>query len=178
MNTALTIPGFGLPAVSHCGVCGRTLTDPVSIAAGIGPVCAHKHGNEGGFEQRDELDPFDPETMDITTRRLADETPVFNIPQRHKHHSPTGMEFGYAGSGPADFALNILALFVAHGVYREPLDGKVRCWDGTIVSGIAWDLHQQFKADVIARLPREGGVITGDSIRAWFAAHTFEAVRS
>ena len=25
-----------------CGVCGRTLTDPESIAAGIGPVCASK----------------------------------------------------------------------------------------------------------------------------------------
>ncbi len=27
-----------------CGVCGRTLTDPDSIAAGIGPICAEKKG--------------------------------------------------------------------------------------------------------------------------------------
>ena len=29
---------------SHCCVCGRTLTDPVSILTGIGPVCADKNG--------------------------------------------------------------------------------------------------------------------------------------
>lgn len=28
----------------NCGCCGRELTDPVSIAAGIGPVCASKWG--------------------------------------------------------------------------------------------------------------------------------------
>jgi hypothetical protein len=27
-----------------CGCCGRTLTDPVSVAAGIGPVCAENFG--------------------------------------------------------------------------------------------------------------------------------------
>lgn len=30
--------------LGSCGVCGRTLTDPESIAAGIGPVCAGKSG--------------------------------------------------------------------------------------------------------------------------------------
>lgn len=28
--------------LGRCGVCGRTLTDPESIAAGIGPICAAK----------------------------------------------------------------------------------------------------------------------------------------
>ena len=30
--------------LGHCGVCGRTLTDPNSIALGIGPVCAGRMG--------------------------------------------------------------------------------------------------------------------------------------
>lgn len=30
--------------LGHCGVCGRTLTDPDSINAGIGPICAGKMG--------------------------------------------------------------------------------------------------------------------------------------
>lgn len=30
--------------IGACGICGRTLTDPDSIAAGIGPVCAGKAG--------------------------------------------------------------------------------------------------------------------------------------
>lgn len=29
-------------ATGRCSVCGRTLTDPVSIEAGIGPICAEK----------------------------------------------------------------------------------------------------------------------------------------
>lgn len=30
--------------LGHCGVCGRTLTDPDSIDRGIGPVCAERMG--------------------------------------------------------------------------------------------------------------------------------------
>lgn len=30
--------------LGHCGICGRTLTDPDSIANGIGPVCAGRVG--------------------------------------------------------------------------------------------------------------------------------------
>lgn len=186
--TALTIPAFNVPAVSSCNVCGRVLTNPDSIEAGIGPICAHKHGRDDEFEERIELDPFDPATMDITCRRLNDrgETPVFNIRQRHKHHSPSGMEFGYAGSGPADFAINVLALFlpvhpdaVSEGSYDEfiayergapPRHSKTTCWDSTDVSSDAWVLHQPFKEAFIARLPREGGVIRGDVIRSWIRA--------
>jgi len=29
---------------SHCGICGLTLENPESIAAGIGPICAEKYG--------------------------------------------------------------------------------------------------------------------------------------
>lgn len=59
-------------------------------------------------------------------------------------------EWGYGGSGPADFALNVLALFV------PPPE--------------AWHLHQRYKAAVIARLPRLGGTITAESVRAWIRA--------
>jgi hypothetical protein len=31
-------------ATGNCSCCGRELTDPASIAAGIGPVCAEKYG--------------------------------------------------------------------------------------------------------------------------------------
>lgn len=74
----------------------------------------------------------------------------FSIPQEIVFHSPTGMEWGYPGSGPADFALNILARFVD----RER----------------AWDLHQEFKRTFVAPLPLEGGTIRAAEIRAWLAA--------
>lgn len=128
------------------------------------------------------IDPFDPQTMDITCRRLPEkgEPAVFNIRQRHRHHSPTGMEYGYLGSGPADFALNVLALFL-------PIDGEeertewgdddvamsapnaMALWDGTAVSNEAWDLHHRFKEAFVAALPRAGGTIPGKAIRHWIS---------
>ncbi len=114
---------------------------------------------------------WDAATMDIRCERRDDGT-HFNIAQRVRHHSPTGMEWGYAGSGPADFALNILDLFLPVG--EDGWEG-VRCWDKHVVSRIAWSLHQEFKFAVIAALPYEGGTISGGRIRAWIAAKTATA---
>jgi hypothetical protein len=54
-----------------------------------------------------------------------------------RNHSPTGFEWGYAGSGPAQLAL---ALLMAH------LGNEAR----------ALELYQRFKFHVVAGLPREG----------------------
>lgn len=37
-------------------------------------------------------------------------------------------------------------------------------------------LHQEFKRDVVAALPPEGGTIRAADIRAWLAAHPVEPV--
>lgn len=52
------------------------------------------------------------------------------------NHSPTGFEWGYGGSGPAQLALAILA---------DCLEDDER----------ALDLHQGFKSYVVARLPEK-----------------------
>jgi hypothetical protein len=51
-------------------------------------------------------------------------------------HSPTGLEWGYPGSGPAQTALAILA--------------------DAVGDRLAVPLHQEFKRDFIAGAPREG----------------------
>lgn len=71
--------------------------------------------------------------------------------QRIWNHSPTGFNWGYEGSGPAQLAL---ALLLAAGV--EP-NRAVR-------------LHQEFKRDCIARLP-EGPFELELDIAAWADAH-------
>jgi len=53
------------------------------------------------------------------------------------NHSPTGFEWGYAGSGPAQLALALLA---------DALGDDAR----------ALRLHQEFKFRVVTRLPRNG----------------------
>jgi hypothetical protein len=61
------------------------------------------------------------------------------------NHSPTGFEFGYGGSGPAQLALAILADC---------------CGDKLAVT-----YHQPFKWAVVARIPAEGGSLTATFVR-------------
>ena len=61
------------------------------------------------------------------------------------NHSPTGLEWGYAGSGPAQLAL---ALLLDH------LRDRRR----------AVEFHQRFKFAVVARLPRDGWELTSTEI--------------
>jgi hypothetical protein len=92
------------------------------------------------------------------------------------HHSPTGMEFGYAGSGPADLALSLLTfhlqadpvrvkLILTRGVrppHLDELDPAVR----------AVRLYQAFKDHALAgRFATEHGIdLTGWSISQWIEA--------
>jgi len=85
--------------------------------------------------------------MKIKMVRNADGTASVNIPQTVSRHSPAGFEWGYGGSGPADLALNILLIFVS----RSQADL----------------LYQEFKRDVIANIPYEGGELDEEDVRLW-----------
>lgn len=66
-----------------------------------------------------------------------------------RNHSPSGFEWGYSGSGPAQLALAILADHYGPGVEKEIN-------------------YQQFKDDVIALLPRDGNfILTTWDIERW-----------
>jgi len=62
----------------------------------------------------------------------------------HVRHSPTGFEWGYHGSGPADLAFSILAHYA--GVE------------------LAEEVYQDFKGQVVARLPHLAWVLTADEV--------------
>jgi len=72
---------------------------------------------------------------------------VTNVPRLITRHSPDGFEWGYGGSGPSDFALNILLAY----------------------TGIATadKLYQDFKWQFIANMPKAGGTITKEQILSW-----------
>ena len=79
------------------------------------------------------------------------------------HHSPTGFEWSYGGSGPADLALSILAFVIG------PEQETVRIHEGR-VGEIAWRLYQAFKREFVAGWPHEGGwSITVGEVRQWIA---------
>jgi hypothetical protein len=65
-----------------------------------------------------------------------------------RSHSPTGFEWGYGGSGPAQLALALLA-------------------DYTGDNEEAVALHQDFKRLVVARLPFRAWELTGAQMDSW-----------
>lgn len=88
-----------------------------------------------------------PSSADIVLTR-AKGVATANIRHRWKLHSTTGFEWGYGGSGPADLALNIL-LHV--GITRADAER----------------LHQDFKWELIAKIPPKGMTIKAEDVQAW-----------
>lgn len=84
----------------------------------------------------------------IVSRRTIDGPVVEGVEHKWVVHSPDGFNWGYRGSGPADLALNILLAVTKD---RE----------------IAWRYHQDFKEEVIANLPWEGGEIRWEDVKKW-----------
>lgn len=91
-----------------------------------------------------------PEPSAEPTISIVEDGDFSPLEQRLVLHSPTGLEFGYAGSGPADTALNILGLIVSP---RE-----------------AWRLHQDCKGAFVGGVPRDGGLVTMREVRDWVIA--------
>jgi hypothetical protein len=127
-----------------CTRCHRTLKDPISIERKLGPICFAKL--KALNKDSDQYSsPYDG--GDIILRRV-DGVATANVPHSMVYHSPSGFEWGYAGSGPADLALNIL--FAVTGD-RD----------------LAMKFHQEFKQSFIVGMPEDGGVIEKDRIIKW-----------
>lgn len=141
MTNRLTDPKvFDRPTV--CGACGRTIEDH---GDGAWPQeCAKADFRPQPCRQ------WDAEPYDVIVERTPAGVTV-NVPRQYVVHSPTGFEFGYGGSGPADLALNILGAFLP--------------------APEAWRLHQDFKWQFIASTPRNVTqfTIAAAVIRDWVA---------
>lgn len=122
-----------------------------------------REGLDKGFEGFGlaQLMPVFAKGCPLLWRREEDGTLKTNVTWCVRHHSPTGFEIGYTGSGPADLALNAMAaLFPVQG------EEAVTCFDGS-VSRQAWDLHQKFKSAFLEAADRNSGCIEWETIEAW-----------
>lgn len=148
-----------MPAASRCQRCGRPLKDPKSRAMGMGPVCAAR--DRAG------------RAMQAATQQAGAIITVDGQPLRHVvRHSPTGMEWGYGGSGPADLALSILADYLSRAGREVRVRQMPEAVPGPkVIEQLADMLHQDFKADVIATLPHSGWRLTGEQVAAWLVRH-------
>ena len=121
--------------LSNCCKCGRTLKNPPWVDMHIGKVCAARMGIEPQRiikqkqEEEEELklsgvsDPRNQSVgrgvFDIHLKRDPKGYATANVPHAIVRHSPTGFEWGYGGSGPAELALNILAAIVGRAAAEE-----------------------------------------------------------
>lgn len=172
-------------AGASCSICGRPLSDPVSVLAGIGPVCAGSRASQlsvieaaQGAERCGFADVADLVTADPPIERriafgLTDTGRVWsNVPHSVVQYSAGGYAFGYGGSGPADLALNIAqALCILDRYEGSRIDGDRG-------AGWAFDLafacHQDLKWAFVAGAPSDTGAEYEtaellDWLRAWRA---------
>jgi hypothetical protein len=90
----------------------------------------------------------------VVVVREDDRGEARELPQRTdlRNHSPTGFEWGYGGSGPAQLALAILA----DAVGAERAQG----------------LYQRFKWKVVAKFAGEGFELTRSQVKQWVEEHS------
>ena len=82
--------------------------------------------------------------------------PPDRLPDDFKPEWEVTFEWGYAGEGPREFAANIL-YHATNGGYDFALQH-----------------HVDFTNEVVATIPRSGGIIRAEHIRAWIAARAPE----
>jgi Family of unknown function (DUF6011) len=125
----------GLFGASRCGVCGRELTDPSSIAAGIGPDCLARLAEDrqidpssAVIEWREEVGLGPKTYLGVRSGdRHETSTVTVQVPGRDRYlltltvphgsaypKSPDGHAWGYGGSGPSQLALDILTDLLGH----------------------------------------------------------------
>ncbi|MEO1076051.1 MAG: DUF6166 domain-containing protein [Bacteroidota bacterium] len=124
---------------------------PYGFMGGIERAQAHSYavGGDGATERPRVSVAGDSE--DIRLWRGPGGTAHATVPHVVTY-SPTGLEWGYIGGGPGDLAVSIL----------------------TYVAGeeAAAQHAHVFTHDIVARIPREGGVLRAAAVEAWLLART------
>jgi len=162
------LPGF--PGRYVCERCNRPLKNPESVARGLGPICAGKSVLEA--EQLDESGQSELLPVHITQglvlERKENNEIATNVPRVAISHSPDGFQFGYAGSGPSDLALNAVELILTQLGYEGP---RTKCAVSGNVFLESFNIYQDFKLKFIAAAGDEGARYQWQEIRDFVIRH-------
>jgi hypothetical protein len=143
-----------------CARCNRPLKDPRWREIGYGRICYSKLQAEAAFQTTDSNQAVGVVPTALKNGYVGLRTKdglIINqvisgrqVPLHHwVLHSPTGMEWGYGGSGPADLAYSILC------TVTDP--------------AIAERYHQAFKWDFVAALNQDRWEIDRHEVERWLA---------
>jgi len=99
-----------------------------------------------GIPVQPEYEVLTGDAEDVVLWRTAEGVARASVPHAARH-SPTGIEWGYGGSGPADLALSVLLALADEQSANA--------------------LYQRFKHEVVAAVPEGGGVLRATDVRAW-----------
>lgn len=120
---------------------------------------------------------FDRESMthgevSVVVENVGDDGPSERRPLAHiSYHSPDGFEWGYAGSGPADLALAILADYFEESA-EFVLAALRSMWTPRSKAAA---LHQSFKEGCVATEHRDEWLLPSDEIEAWLQTPDIQA---
>lgn len=156
--------------MTKCLRCNRELKKTVCIERGYGNVCWAKIQAQREQDQQEERSEHIDIPLDefiVCERRVSGI--ATNVPRLVIDHSPTGFEFGYGGSGPADFALNILEVVLRQIGYEGETTKDT--WHHDRCFKLSMALHQAFKWDFVAGMSHEGGKIATNDIINWIESH-------
>lgn len=162
--TPLVATGATVHLLRVSGLSRRAQGLPVTLGvniriSGLGGALSALAGGSGSPPPRTAAEPSVPyrvggpekpvaATLAVRLWRDRDGTARMSCPLVVRH-SPTGPEWGYGGSGPADCARSVLLALT------DPATADAH--------------YQDFKADVIAALPEHGAVIQRTAVLAWLA---------
>lgn len=96
---------------------------------------------------------------------LTERVAYTNVPHHVVDLSSRGFDWGNAGPGSHDLALNILETTLRRGGHRGPRGGRL---DGSCFT-LALLLRGRFTMAFVAALPEEGGTITAGDVERWVA---------
>lgn len=123
----------------------------------------------GLHHQRFRLDrPFPAYPLRWAKIEIEDESGVLwltNCPRTVIHHSPSGHSWGYGGSGPTDFALDVLTHLLPPG----GVNGFAQCRVG-VSSNTAFLLSPQFKHEIVSGF-EDCGSLSVAEISHWVRSH-------
>jgi hypothetical protein len=146
MHEALTRNAHGESHASAADVCAVGFAQQEALAT---------HGHHGDVYEPDGPNAVRRVGLDGQRRSLV----------HMVRHSPTGLNWGYGGSGPADLARSLLLDALGHHDDVADPDGVKDAVEG---------LYQQFCDDVVAALPKRGWRVEVARVRAWAAAQVPE----